>query len=26
LLNRLVTRLYRAMPTIMGPIVTRAGM
>ncbi len=26
LLNRLVTRLYRVMPTIMGPIVTRAGM
>lgn len=26
LLNRLVTRLYRAMPTIMGPIVTRGGM
>jgi NAD(P)-dependent dehydrogenase (short-subunit alcohol dehydrogenase family) len=26
LLNRLITRLYRAMPTIMGPIVTRGGM
>lgn len=26
LLNRLVTTLYRAMPKLMGPIVTRAGM
>ncbi|MGX9673671.1 SDR family NAD(P)-dependent oxidoreductase [Mycobacterium sp. HM-7] len=26
LLNRLVTQLYRTLPTLMGPIVTRAGM